>query len=345
MAVRPVAGVERLPAMTDVARRAGVSPQTVSRALSNHPNVQPATRAKVLAAVEELGYRRNNAARALKSGRSRILGIVNLKTSFFSRTAVTFGIEGSARKAGYSVRTATTASLDAPAVERALLQLADEGVEGIVLAIPLIQATETIRELTRAIPTVTIDGSRTSSTEVVAVDQERAARLATEHLLSLGHRTVWHVSGPALWSDAAGRSRGWRAALDEAGAEAPPELHGDWSPESGYRNGLILGRIPEVTAVFVSSDEMAFGVIRALHELGRRIPDEVSVVGTDNIALAEYCSPSLTTVDQPFAEIGALAVQHLLRLITDPTAEPAPMTIEPRLIVRASTAPPPASAQ
>ncbi|MCU1529468.1 MAG: putative transcriptional regulator [Frondihabitans sp.] len=340
MAVRSTDTDTRLPAMADVARVAGVSPQTVSRALSGHPNVQAKTKAKVLAAVEELGYRRNNAARALKSGRSRIIGVVILETSFFSRTAVTFGIEGSARKAGYSVRTATTDSLESDSVERAVLQLADEGVEGIVLAIPLIEASDIIRAVTRSIPTIAIDGSRTPSTEVIAVDQERAARLATEHLLSLGHNTVWHVSGPSMWSDAAGRSRGWQAALDDADIEAPPELHGDWSPESGYRNGQILGRIPEATAVFVSSDEMAFGVIRALHELGRRIPEDVSVVGVDNIALAEYCSPSLTTVAQPFTEIGALAVEHLVRLIADPQAVPEPITIEPQLIIRASTAPP-----
>lgn len=118
----------------------------------------------------------------------------------------------------------------------------------------------------------------------------------------------------------------------------PPVLEGDWTPASGYRNGLVLGKIPDVTAVFVASDEMAFGVIRALHELGRRVPEDISVVGVDDIALAEYCSPSLTTVAQPFAEMGALAVAHLLRHIADPDAAPEPASVEPVLVVRASTA-------
>lgn len=330
----------RPPGMTDVARVAGVSAQTVSRALAGHPNVQEQTRAKVLAAVDQLGYRKNNAARTLSSGRSRTIGVVTVQTSFYSRTAVTFGIERAARDAGYSVRTATTVSLDATAIESALSRLADDGVDGVVLAVPLIHVTKKIEQLTRAVPTITIDGSRTRSTGVVAVDQAYAARVATQHLLDLGHQTVWHVAGPSEWLDASSRSQGWRATLHAAGRTPPPELKGDWSPASGYQNGLILGRIPEVTAVFIASDEMAFGVIRALHELGRRVPEEVSVVGVDDIALAEYCSPSLTTVAQPFTEIGALAVARLLRYIADPGASLEPASVEPTLIVRASTASP-----
>jgi DNA-binding LacI/PurR family transcriptional regulator len=329
----------RPPGMTDVARVAGVSAQTVSRALAGHPNVQEKTRAKVLAAVEQLGYRKNNAARVLSSGRSRTIGVVTLQTSFYSRTALTHGIERAAQEAGYAVSAATTASLDTSAIESAMLRLADQHVEGMILAVPLIHVSRQIEQLTGAVPTVTVDGSRTSATEVVAVDQSLAARLATRHLLDLGHETVWHVAGPRAWLDASSRSQGWRAVLEAEGRTVPPELEGDWSPESGYRNGLILGRIPDVTAVFVASDEMAFGVIRALHELGRRVPEDISVVGVDDIALAEYCSPSLTTVAQPFAEMGALAVGHLMRHLADPGAALEPASVEPALVVRASTAP------
>lgn len=329
------------PGMADVARVAGVSAQTVSRALSGHPNVQEKTRAKVLAAVEQLGYRMNNAARMLSSGHSRTIGIVLLQTGFYSRTAVTLGVEEAARDAGYAVSSATSPSLEPAAVEEAMSRLADQGVDGIVLALPLIQVTRRIEELTTAIPTITIDGSRTSTTEIVAVDQSQAARLATQHLLDLGHETVWHVSGPAEWLDAVSRSEGWRSTLEAAGVTPPPELKGDWSPASGYHNGLILARIPEVTAVFVSSDEMAFGVIRAFHEQGRRVPEDISVVGVDDITLAEYCSPSLTTVAQPFGDMGRLAVEHLLRYIADPETTLAPASVEPELVVRASTGPAP----
>ncbi|MGZ3097558.1 LacI family DNA-binding transcriptional regulator [Streptomyces sp. H62] len=332
-------GAGRQPGMTDVARLAGVSAQTVSRTLAGHPHVQQKTRAKVLAAVEQLGYRKNNAARTLSSGRSRTIGLVTLQTTSSSRTNLTFGIETAARGAGYAVSTATTASLDTAAIEGALSRLAEQGVEGVILSVPLVHVSPRIEQLTRSVPTVTVDGSRTPATEVVAVDQTLVARLATRHLIDLGHETVWHVSGPEEWLDAAGRRAGWRDTLESAGRPVPPVLEGDWTPASGYRNGLILGNIPDVTAVFVASDDMAFGVIRALHELGRRVPQDISVVGVDDIALAEYCSPSLTTVAQPFAEMGALAVAHLMRHIADPAAAPEPAAVEPALIVRASTAP------
>lgn len=333
---------ERPPGMLDVARAAGVSAQTVSRVLAGHPHVREETRARVLGAVERLGYRKNSAARMLSSGRSRTIGVVTLQTTFYSRLTLTFGIESAARAAGYAVSTASTESLDTAAVEAALSRLADQNVEGVVLSVPLIHVSPRIEQLTRALPTVTVDGSRTPAAEVVAVDQTEAARLATAHLLGLGHETVWHVAGPGAWLDASSRLRGWRETLEAEGRQVPPVLEGDWSPSSGYRNGLLLGRIPEVTAVFAASDEMAFGVIRALHELGRRVPQDISVVGVDDIALAEFCSPSLTTVAQPFAEMGALAVRHLLRHIQDPEAAAVPTTVAPRLLVRTSTAPPPA---
>jgi DNA-binding LacI/PurR family transcriptional regulator len=334
----------RPPGMVDVARIAGVSPQTVSRTLAGHPNVQAKTRAKVLAAVDQLGYRKNNAARILSSGRSRTIGVVTLQTGYYSRAALTLGIERAAQEAGYEVSTATTASLDTSAIEAALTRLSEQHVDGVVLAVPLIHVSPRIEQLTSAVPTVTVDGSRTPATEVVAVDQSLAAVLATRHLLDLGHETVWHIAGPRQWLDAASRSRGWREVLEAEGRTVPPELEGDWSPASGYRNGLVLGRIPDVTAVFVASDEMAFGVIRALHELGRRVPTDVSVVGVDDIALAEYCSPSLTTVAQPFDRMGALAVGHLLRHLAEPAASHQPATVEPQLVVRASTGPPPSDA-
>ncbi|MFC8999577.1 LacI family DNA-binding transcriptional regulator [Streptomyces rochei] len=329
----------RAPGMTDVARVAGVSAQTVSRALSGHPNVRAETRAKVLAAVEQLGYRKNSAAGTLSSGRSRTIGVVTLQTTFYSRVTLTYGIEQAARAAGWSVVTASTESLDTSVVEAALTRLAEQGVEGIVLAIPLIRVSPRIEQLTRSLPTVTVDGSRTAASEVVAVDQVEAARLATRHLLDLGHETVWHVAGPDAWLDAQSRLTGWQETLEAEGRAVPPVLTGDWTPASGYRNGLVLARIPEVTAVFAASDEMAFGIVRALHESGREVPRDVSVVGVDDIDLAAYCSPSLTTVSQSFTEMGALAFRHLLRHIEDPAAGPEPASVEPRLVVRASTAP------
>ncbi|MGO4384246.1 LacI family DNA-binding transcriptional regulator [Specibacter sp. RAF43] len=334
----------RGPAMRDVANAAGVSAQTVSRVLSEHPNVQESTRRRVLAAVEELGYRRNNTARALVTGKSRTIGVLTPAGNNYARSSLALGVELGAREVGYAVNSVTS-DLSVAGLIEAVMRLVHQGVDGIIMAAPLREAAPRIRKLTARIPTVHTDGSPGRGHELVGVDQDRAVVLATGHLLELGHRTVWQVAGPSDWSEAACRLAGWRRALAAAGRVIPPELHGDWSPESGYRNGLILGRNPEVTAILVASDEMAFGVIRALTELGRRIPEDVSVVGIDDIDLAAYANPPLTTIRQSFQDTGRRAVFRLLAQIANPDLDAGPDLVEPVLVVRASTAPPPAPAR
>lgn len=326
--------------MADVARLAGVSAQTVSRALRDHPHVQPATRAKVLDAVRQLGYRRNSAARALSSGRSHTIGVVMHQTAAYSSGSFSIGVERAAREAGYAVSTVTTASVGPEAVEAALTQVIEQGIDGLVLTLPMIGTTPRIDELTRDLPTVATDGSRTPDAEVVAIDQRQIGALATQHLLDLGHETVWHVAGQAAWLESVRREEGWRTTLADAGRQPPPVLTGDWSAASGYQAGLILGRIPDASAVFVAGDEMAFGVLRALHELGRKVPEDISVVGVDDIRLAAYATPPLTTVAQPFDQVGAAAVAHLIGLIDGSPGEPpvSEAPPEPRLVVRSTTA-------
>ena len=330
----------RGPAMRDVAAAAGVSAQTVSRVLNDHPNVQDGTRRRVMAVIEELGYRRNNTARALVTGKSMTLGVLTLATNNYSRSSLALGIELGAREAGYTVNSVIP-SLSADALTDAVSRLVHQGVDGIIIAAPLQDAAEKVRHITARIPTVNTDGSSNMGDSIVGVDQDIAAVLATRHLLDLGHRTVWHVAGPADWSDAASRLNSWRRTLKEAGREVPPELHGDWSPESGYRNGLILGRMPEVTAILVASDEMAFGVLRALTELGRRIPEDVSVVGIDDIDLAAFSNPPLTTIRQSFEDTGRRAVHRLVSQIAHPEEATTPDVVAPTLVIRGSTAPPP----
>lgn len=332
---QPTGRPTRQPSMADVARAAGVSAQTVSRALRDSPNVNPETRKRVIAAVERLGYRFNNAARVLSSGRSHTVGLVLLQSGgYYSRSAVTAGVEAAAGAAGYAVSIATIARLDTGLMERSLSKLADQGVDGIVIAVPLISVTQKMEDITRDIPTVTLDGSRTASARVLGIDQKEAGRVATQHLLDLGHRQVWHVSGPDEWIEARQRRQGWQECLAAAGIQAPPPLEGDWSPDSGYRQGQVLAMIPDVTAVFAASDEMAFGVIRALREHGRSVPADVSIVSVDDIALAAYCHPPLTTVRQDFYRSGAAAVALLL------AGEAADALATASLSVRDSTAPP-----
>jgi DNA-binding LacI/PurR family transcriptional regulator len=328
----------RQPSMADVARTAGVSAQTVSRALRDSPNVTPETMRRVLAAVDRLGYRFNNAARMLSSGRSHTIGLVLLQSGgYYARSAVTAGVEAAAGEAGLAVSIATISALDTGLMERSLSKLAEQGVDGIVLAVPLIATTQKMEDITRDIPTVTLDGSRTEGAVVLGIDQQEAGRVATQHLLDLGHRQVWHIAGPDEWIEARQRRQGWLECLGAAGIDAPPPLEGDWSPDSGYRQGQILARIPDVTAIFAASDEMAFGAISALREHGRTVPDDLSIVSVDDIALAAYCAPPLTTVRQDFYRCGAMAVALLLGEAGVGASEvPATLT------VRGSTAPPPA---
>jgi DNA-binding LacI/PurR family transcriptional regulator len=328
----------RQPSMADVAEAAGVSAQTVSRALRGSPNVSPETRRRVLAAVDQLGYRLNNAARVLSSGRSHTIGLVLLQSGgYYSRSAVTAGVEAAAGEAGLAVSIATISALDTGLMERALSKLAAQAVDGLVIAVPLISVTQRMEDITADIPTVTLDGSRTAGARVLGIDQQEAGRVATQHLLDLGHRQVWHLAGPDEWIEARQRRRGWQQCLAAAGIEAPTPLEGDWSPDSGYRQGQILAMIPDVTAVFAASDEMAFGVVRALRERGRSVPGDVSIVSVDDIALAAYCSPPLTTVRQDFYHAGAAAVALLLDgTATGGETAPLPATLS----VRGSTAPP-----
>ena len=333
---------DRQPSMADVAKAAGVSAQTVSRALRGAPNVTPETRVRVLVAVSELGYRLNNAARVLSSGRSRTIGLVLLQSGgYYSRSAVTAGVEAGAEAAGFAVNIATIPTLDTAQMERSLERLANQGVEGIVIAVPLISVTSRMDDITRGIPTVTVDGSRSPGMRVLGIDQRDAGRVATQHLIDLGHKQVWHIAGPDEWIEARQRSEGWSECLANAGIVAPPPLRGDWSPESGYQQGQILAMIPGVTAVFVASDEMAFGVIKALKERGRAVPEEISIVSVDDIALAAYCTPPLTTVRQDFYRSGFTAVSVLLD--EDGSAAAAGSPDPAALALRSSTAAPAAS--
>lgn len=328
----------RPPTMADVAALAGVSPQTVSRVLRGLDNVSEATKAQVQVAVERTQYRRTGLARALVTGRSMTIGVLTHETDFYSRSSILLGAQRGTRKRGYHVSAAGVESLDPSEIVEAVERLRDQGVDGLLLAVPIWDESS-LQRATAGIPTVVIDAAGPTRDEVITVDQHAAGRLATEHLLDLGHRTVWHISGPASWKGASGRTQGWADALRERGCEEPTVLYGDWSPESGYRNGQLLARIPDATAVFVSSDEMAFGVIRALSEAGRRVPEDVSVIGMDDIALARYATPPLTTIRQPFSEMARSAVHHVIDLIGDPAAVHEGTVVEPQLIERGSAGP------
>jgi DNA-binding LacI/PurR family transcriptional regulator len=325
--------------MTDVAALAEVSYQTVSRVLNNHPSVRESTRARVLAAIEQLGYRPNNAARSLVTGRSQTLGVLALDVADWSGLTALYGIERTARNAGYFVSIASLDSVDRDSVHRAVDRLAEQGMAGLLVIAPVEATGDALTALPGDLPVVAIEGDPNGPVAGVTVDQTSGARQATEHLLELGHETVFHVAGPLDWMQSQHRIQGWRAALTDAGAEVTMPLAGDWSARSGYEAGKLLARIPELTAVFVGNDQMALGVLLALAERGLSVPNDVSVVGFDDLPEAAYYSPPLTTVQQDFQEVG----REGLRLLLDQVENGAPggqqRVVETHLILRASTGP------
>ncbi|MFI7497555.1 LacI family DNA-binding transcriptional regulator [Streptomyces sp. NPDC049687] len=332
----------RPPTMADVARLAGVSHQTVSRVLGDHPNVREETRARVRRAIEEMGYRRNSSARALVTRRTRTLGVVASDTTLYGPASTLFALEEAARAEGYLVSTVSLRELTMETLSEALDHLSEGGVEGVVAIAPQRSAVDALAELRHPFPVVVVGSGPGVHIPSVSVDQHLGARLATRHLLSAGHHKVWHLAGPEDWQEAADRADGWRATLEAADVEPPLMLRGDWSPLSGYRAGQELagwvGR--GLTAVFVANDQMALGVLRALREAGVRTPQDVAVVGFDDIPESEFFAPPLTTVRQDFSAVGKQGIALLLGMIEgSPSAAPPRVAIEPQLVVRASTFP------
>jgi DNA-binding LacI/PurR family transcriptional regulator len=324
--------------MSDVGRLAGVSHQTVSRVINGSRHVRPETRRRVLAAMNELGYRPNLAARALATGRSSSLGVVTFDTTLYGPASTLFGIERAAHEAGYFIVVASMTALDRPSMTDALERLRLQGVDGILVIAPLDVAAEALRHAPEDIPLVAVEAGPWGDIPVIEVDQFSGAAQATRHLLELGHSTVWHIAGPSEFLESGRRLDGWRHTLEAAGVRPPPPLSGDWSSRSGYELGRRLATDSGVTAIFVANDQMALGALRAMHELGRRIPADVSVVGFDDIPEAAYFLPPLTTVRQDFNEVGNRALRLMLRTIEDGEGPIQGASVQPELIVRASTA-------
>jgi DNA-binding LacI/PurR family transcriptional regulator len=327
--------------MADVAKLAGVSHQTVSRVLHDSPHVRSDTRERVLEAMRKLEYRPNTVARALVMGRSKTLGVVSFDSTLYGPASTLFGIERAAHDAGYFVSIVSLKSLDRESVVSAVERLRDQGVDGIVVTAPQESAAHALLNLPSDVPIVAAEAGPDDSVPLVAVDQSAGARAATEHLLDLGHRTVWHISGPSDWLEAQDRVDGWRSTLEDFGAAPPPVLVGDWSARAGYVLGQALAAKEGVTAIFAANDQMALGVLRSLNEAGRRVPDEISIVGFDDIPEAAYFTPPLTTVRQDFNEMGRLSLHVLLEQIEGGIVAAPRTTVAPTLIVRASTGPPP----
>ncbi|WP_078606980.1 LacI family DNA-binding transcriptional regulator [Streptomyces flavidovirens] len=327
--------------MADVAQLAGVSSQTVSRVSNGYAGVTEETRQQVLAAMKELGYRPNSAARALKRGEFRTIGVITFGLSTTGSVRTLEAIATSAAHEGYAVTLLPVAVPTQDEVRGAFSRLGELAVDAVIV----IQDVHLLDAVTLSLPpnvqVVVADSDAGDRYTVVDTDQAGGTRTAVRHLLDLGHRSVWHLAGPEESYAAQRRTDAWRAELTGAGLTPPPLVRGDWSAESGYRAGLELASRKDCTAVFAANDQMALGLLRALHERGRKVPKDVSVIGFDDIPESGSFLPPLTTVHQDFAEVGRRCVEGVLRQMRHEATEHGTTLVPTRLVVRVSTAPPP----
>jgi DNA-binding LacI/PurR family transcriptional regulator len=329
----------RRPSIRDVARLANVSYQTVSRVLNDHPSVRPETRERVNQVMAELNYRPNQAARALVTSRSQTIGILAASSSMYGPASSIAAIEAAARLRGYWVSTANIDASAPDSIPQGLAHLRAQSIEGLVVIAPQVRVVRALAAQALDIPYVTLQSTDLDVDHMLSVDQVAGARLATKHLVSLGHRGIYHLAGPQDWIEAEARMRGFLEELSASDVPTTAPILGDWTADFGYYAGRELLRVRDFTAVFSSNDQMAVGFIHAVRDEGLDVPRDISVVGFDDIPEAAHFWPPLTTVRQDFAELGRRCVELLLGP-ADALESPGPSTITPELIVRGSTAQP-----
>lgn len=320
--------------MADVAAHAGVSAQTVSRVVNASPRVDPATRARVEASMAALGYRMHRAARALRTGRTRTIGLVASSLTAVGNSRMLEAIASVSAERDYALAVVTLAGTRALA--DAFGRLHEQGVDG---AIVLNEATTLLRgsDPPADLRLVVVDSPPDPRFSIVQTDHAAGAAAAVRHLLAEGHARVHHLGGPADSYAATERERGWRDALRAAGVPAPPVIRGDWTSGSGYAAAAGLA---SATAVFAANDQMALGALRAFADAGRRVPGDVAVVGFDDVADAAQYRPPLSTVRQDFDSLGARAVAALVAMIED-GAPPSVSVLPAELLIRDSSRPRP----
>lgn len=334
-------GGHRAPSIDDVARLAGVSSQTVSRVARGSDKVRDTTRERVTAAMQQLGYVPNRAARALRSGAYHVIGVLTQQVARTGEAHTLSGVLDAARTRGYSVTVSQVQHPEANEVHAALADLVRQPVEGLVI-VQAGKATYEHLSLPPGLSVASSDSALVGYYPSASADQIYGIEEAMDHLLNLGHRTVHHVTGPADSQSAMLRQTAWHACLERKGRPIPTPILGGWSASDGYRAGHILAsEHPDMTAVLCANDEVALGLIAALKEHGLSVPSDVSVVGFDGIELSSYSCPPLTTVQQDFHRAGEAMVELIEEQIAQGVADGSRRIVIPtKLIVRGTTAPP-----
>ncbi len=321
----------------DVAREAGVSHMTVSRVLNHHPNIRESTKKRVLEAIETTNYMPSSIARALAMQRAMRIGVLVDSPVQYGPNSTLRALESAAREHGYMISSVSFSGTDdEDYVENGVVELVTQGIDGICVIAPRLSSLDKVRRKAPGLPTVVVQPESAADMHTVSVDQRAGAEAAVKHLIDLGHKSILHLAGPLDWHDSRVRADAFVATLEEAGLEVREPVMGDWSSDSGYEIGKTHP-LDGATAIFASNDQMALGLVHGLLERGLRVPDDVSIVGFDDLPDARHFLPPLTTVRQNFSGLGVRVIELLVKAIKGGEAPFARELIEPKLIVRASS--------
>ena len=343
-----MANISRQVTISQVAKEAGVSAQTVSRVINNRQEITPETRQRVQDVIKRLGYQPNAIARSLIQRRSHILGVVTSGLEYYGPSHILIGVEQGANQAGLSILLNLIHQPETTDIGSIVNGLVSRQVEGIIWAVPEIDNNrswfrENLPQL--SIPVIFLSTQPRENLNVVEIDNRYGAFLATQHLLEKGYRKIGLIAGPLTWWAASERRRGWQDALMEAEIPFGEDwiVEGNWSAESGER-GLhaLLQKFPDLQAVFACNDQMALGLMRAARSLGKRIPEDLAVVGFDDIPESAFYQPPLTTIRQGLYELGQVAVQTFMKLRQidqrdESVTAAQTVMLQPQLVVREST--------
>jgi LacI family transcriptional regulator len=332
----------------EIARMTGVSVQTVSRVINKRPDVAPETRAAVEAAIAEHDFQPSAVARSLVQRRSQMIGVIAAGLKYFGVAQTLNGVTEAAEASGYSIVLKELASFDVPDIVPVVDFLLAHRVEGIIFAPPQMGANirHVMDQLPRGGPPVVfLKAEPTAAFTTIGIDNRAAAMQATSHLVSLGCRRIAHLAGPLEWREARDRREGWLAALAEEGLEPGPMAVAPWSSAGGASAfAHILDTDPDIDGLFAASDQIALGALHVANARGIRIPDELAVIGFDGLPEAAQFTPSLTTIRQPLADLGRLAVHELVKAVDAESETYQPHAIQlPVELIPGDSAPLPAA--
>ena len=328
------------PTMLDVAAISGVSYQTVSRVINNHPYVSEDTRKRVQAAIDSLGYSPSKAAINLRAKSSKIIAIILYGGWFYGPNQIALNVEMAAKTSGFDVILSNITEPEKQ-LKEALQHVKDWMVDGIVTILPVQGSSQVdIQAICGDTPVVQVDSPLTQGIPTISFSETLGAGQLVEHLIAAGHQSFCEISGPLNWHNAQARHQAILEVCTAHGIEPPLHTEGNWTTPGGYQaTRRMLEQGHRFTAIIAANDNTALGAYRALHQAGLSVPGDVSVVGFDDIPEAAYYTPPLTTVRHNFIDLGSRSFEYLLRIMDDPDTPVEQKIIQPKLIIRDSTRP------